>query len=92
MRIEVSRSGGFAGLVRRAELVTDGREDADDWLSLAEAARPLLPAAPAPSRTRDAFVWTIQVDDERAVVPDGSLTGPLRDLAERALALGWPPG
>ena len=91
MRIEVSRSGGFAGLVRRAELDTDGREDAEDWLSLAERARPLL-AAPAPSRARDAFVWTIQVDDDRAVVPDGSLTGPLRDLAERALAQGWPPG
>ena len=90
MRIAVSRSGGFAGLVRRAELDTDGRADADAWLGLAERAGP-LPPAPAPGRARDAFVWTIEVDDQRAVVPDSSLTGALRDLAERALAEGWPP-
>ena len=91
VRIAVSRSGGFAGLVRRAELDTDGREDAQDWLSLAERARPLAAPQAAPARSRDAFVWTIEVGDEQAVVPDGSLTGALRGLAERALAEGRPP-
>ncbi len=89
MRITVSRSGGFAGLVRRAEVDTEGREDAGDWLALATRAVPLLPVAP-PGRVRDAFVWTIELGDQRAVLPDRSLTGPLRDLAERTLAEGAP--
>jgi hypothetical protein len=84
VRIAVSRSGGVAGMVRRAELDTDACEDADTWLVLAERARP-LPPQPPPDRVRDAFVWTIEVGDEHTVVPDGHLTGPLRDLAERAL-------
>ncbi|SDQ13058.1 protealysin inhibitor emfourin [Quadrisphaera sp. DSM 44207] len=91
MRIAVSRSGGVAGLVRRAEVDTDAREDADAWLSLADRAVP-LPEPPDGGPVRDAFVWTIELGDQRAVLPDRSLTGPLRTLAERALAEGRRPG
>ena len=90
MRIAVSRSGGFAGLVRRAEVDTDAVPDAAAWIALAERAAP-LPAAPAaPGRARDAFTWTIELGDQRAVLPDRWVTGPLRDLAERTLAEGSP--
>ncbi len=90
MRIAVSRSGGVAGLVRRAEVDTDGLDDPAPWLSLADRAVP-LPEPPAPGRARDAFTWTIELGDQRAVLPDRAVTGPLRDLAERTLAQGGPP-
>lgn len=91
MRIEVSRSGGFAGIVRRAEVDTDGREDAEEWVRLADRARP-LPEGPGagrsggPGAVRDGFTWSIRVDEQHAVLPDSRLDGALRDLAERALA------
>lgn len=88
MRIAVSRSGGFAGLVRRAEVDTDAVPDADAWLRLAEQAAPLPEPPTAPGRARDAFTWTIELGEQRAVLPDRSVTGPLRDLAERTLAEG----
>lgn len=37
MRIEVRRTGGFAGIERRAEVDTSGRPDADAWQALAGA-------------------------------------------------------
>ncbi|CAA9433414.1 MAG: hypothetical protein AVDCRST_MAG35-2758 [uncultured Quadrisphaera sp.] len=91
VRIAVSRSGGVAGMVRRAEVDTDGLDDPAPWLSLADRAVP-LPEPPAPGRARDAFTWTIELGDHRAVLPDRAVTGPLRDLAERTLAHGRSPG
>lgn len=38
MRIHVHRTGGFAGVDRRAEVDTSGRPDADDWQDLAKEA------------------------------------------------------
>ncbi|SCE63362.1 hypothetical protein GA0115261_127721, partial [Streptomyces sp. OspMP-M43] len=31
MRIQVSRTGGFAGIARRREVDTEGRADAAEW-------------------------------------------------------------
>ncbi|MEO6880151.1 MAG: protealysin inhibitor emfourin [Mycobacteriaceae bacterium] len=83
MRIEVTRSGGFAGITRRAVVDTEHRDDAPDWVALAQRAE-----QPAPDETpvADGFTWTIQVDAWHVVLPDGALQGPLRELAERALA------
>ncbi len=38
MRIEVRRTGGFAGIERRAEVDTAARTDAPEWHALAERA------------------------------------------------------
>jgi len=97
VRIEVKRSGGFAGLTARAAVDTDQLPDGADLAALAvdsgwrDGATPELPD-PADSPARDAFVWTISVDSRSAVVVDTELTGPIRDLAERTLAEGRPTG
>lgn len=99
MRIAVSRSGGIAGMTRRAVVDTTGRPDADAWASLAAALPgPADNSAAAtgsgPGRVRDAFVWTIEVDDQhevrRCVLGDTELDGHLRELAERTLSEGHP--
>ena len=104
MRIEVTRSGGVAGVPRRGrvEFRVRGAQEAGDaeWASLYKAARTerqQLPAPrgeqaprgePAPSRVRDAFQWTLKFGRERFEVPDATLRGALRQLAERVLAEG----
>jgi hypothetical protein len=37
---------------------------------------------------RDGFVWTVSVDESTCQIDDASMTGPLRDLAQRALREG----
>jgi hypothetical protein len=90
MRIEVTRSGGFAGLVRRALVDTDGLDDAEEWHRLAEAA--LADGAGPPqdrSPVRDGFRYEIAVDGSRRVeVGEQDLTPPQRTLTSRALAEG----
>ncbi|MER5478089.1 protealysin inhibitor emfourin [Streptomyces sp. NPDC002734] len=90
MRIEVTRSGGFAGLVRRALVDTDGLDDAEEWHRLAEAA--LADGAgpsPAESSVRDGFRYEIAVDGSPGVeVGEQDLTPAQRDLTARALAEG----
>jgi len=90
MRIEVTRSGGFAGMVRRAVVDTAGLPDADEWHRLAEAALAdgAAPAHPA-SRVRDGFHYTITVEGRGGVEgAEHDLTPPQRTLAARALAEG----
>ena len=38
MRIQVRRTGGFAGIERHGEVDTSGRPDAAEWHALAERA------------------------------------------------------
>lgn len=45
-------------------------------------------AAVAPSHVRDAFQWTLRFGRERFDVPDSTLQGALRELAEKVLAEG----
>ena len=89
--IEVSRSGGVAGMTRRGVVDTDGRDDADAWVARASAAHPGPTAAPNPAGVRDGFTWSIRMDAEHTVLGDGALTGPLRELAERTLREGRGP-
>ncbi len=99
MFIEVIRSGGVAGLTRRARVDLDAIGDEAslrEWHNLVERARPSISsqrATPArgvdaTSPVRDGFVWTVSVDDTTCEVDDKSITGPLRDLAQRALREG----
>lgn len=63
----------------------------DEWAGLYRAARSQsgeLPRSEGPGAVRDAFQWTLQLGRQRVEVPDRTLTGPLRELAERVLAEG----
>lgn len=63
----------------------------DEWAGLYRAARSQsgeLPRSEGPGAVRDAFQWTLQLGRQRVEVPDRTLAGPLRELAERVLAEG----
>jgi len=96
VRIEVTRSGGFAGLTLRAEVNTDLVPDGAVLVALAvdsgwgDGATPALPDDTV-SLARDVFVWRITVDSRPAVLTDSDLSGAIRDLAERTLAEGRTP-
>ncbi|QGV80713.1 protealysin inhibitor emfourin [Streptomyces ficellus] len=87
MRIRVIRTGGFAGIERRAEVDTSKLPDAPDWHALAEAAltgghekRP--PGVP------DGFAYEITVDDRTVHCTDPGLTEAQRALVGRVLREG----
>jgi hypothetical protein len=95
VRVSVSRSGGVTGIPRRAavEFVMRGERSPsdDEWAGLYRAARTQsgeLGEDPRSGLVRDAFQWTVQLGRQRVEVPDSTLTGPLRQLAERVLAEG----
>ncbi|MFE9253598.1 protealysin inhibitor emfourin [Streptomyces sp. NPDC006879] len=90
MRIEVRRTGGFAGIERRAEVETADRPDADEWLALAE--RALAPAdVDAPGGrvgVPDGFSYTITVGGRTVHCADPHLTQAQRQLISRVLKEG----
>lgn len=96
MRIEVTRSGGLAGLTLRAEVDTDLVPDGAVLVDLAldsgwgDGATPTL-LDETGRLARDVFVWRITVDSRPAVLTDSALSGAIRDLAERTLAEGRTP-
>ena len=96
MRIEVTRSGGFAGLTLRAEVDTDLVPDGHVLVALAadsgwgDGGTPTA-ADDSADLARDVFVWRITVDSRPAVLTDSALSGTIRDLAERTLAEGRTP-
>ncbi|MFE9886701.1 protealysin inhibitor emfourin [Streptomyces scopuliridis] len=88
MRIQVRRTGGFAGIERRAEIETSGLRDADDWRELAE--RAMADGADAPSAgVPDGYHYVITIDDDRTVhCADPGLTDAQRALISRVLKEG----
>jgi hypothetical protein len=87
MRIRVKRTGGFAGIERRAEVDTAGRADAAEWQALAEqavAAGRRLPPAGVP----DGFSYEITVDGRTVYCADPRLTDEQRELVSRVLKEG----
>lgn len=97
MFIEVVRSGGVAGMIRRARVDIDSLDDAAavrEWHHLVAEAKPLLDShldSPPPNDERDAFVWTVSVGDTTCQLGDSSVSGPLRTLAQRTLREGRTP-
>ncbi|MEV4880533.1 protealysin inhibitor emfourin [Streptomyces cyaneofuscatus] len=91
MRIQVTRTGGFAGISRHHEVDTEGREDAAEWESLAEEVLACTPDAP-PSGVPDGFRYRITVGDrtgDRTVYcADPDLTEAQRTLVSRILKEG----
>ncbi|UQX01099.1 protealysin inhibitor emfourin [Streptomyces sp. RerS4] len=92
MLIEVVRTGGFAGIERRAEVDTSGRPDEDEWRALALLAlRPEAhedPGGRAASGVRDGFSYRITVDGRTVSCHDPHLSDAQRSLVSRVLKEG----
>jgi hypothetical protein len=87
MRIEVTRSGGFAGLSRHAVLDTADHPDAGHLHALAEAA--LAPPPPDERRPlRDGFAYVLTVDGRTVECADPHLSAPQRELIAAVLGEG----
>ncbi|MER6466279.1 protealysin inhibitor emfourin [Streptomyces sp. NPDC001288] len=87
MRIQVRRTGGFAGIERQAEVDTSGRPDAQEWQTLAEHALAAGRGAP-PHGVPDGFAYRITVDGRTAYAADPHLTAEQRELITRVLKEG----
>ncbi|MDJ0347221.1 hypothetical protein QMK19_27200 [Streptomyces sp. H10-C2] len=87
MHIEVIRSGGFAGIERRAALDTTGRPDAAHLHAVAREA--LAQGGAAPDRgVPDGFHYEITVDGRTVHCADPHLTEAQRDLIQTILKEG----
>ncbi|KOV63052.1 protealysin inhibitor emfourin [Streptomyces sp. MMG1121] len=87
MRIQVRRTGGFAGIERRAEVDTSGRADAPEWQALAERVLASGPGTP-PTGVPDGFRYEITVDGRTVYAADPRLTEDQRELVSRLLKEG----
>ncbi|MFG3134103.1 protealysin inhibitor emfourin [Streptomyces tendae] len=87
MRIQVRRTGGFAGIERHAEVETAGRPDADEWHALAERAVADGRTTP-PVGVPDGFSYQLTVDDRTVYAADPRLTEEQRALISRVLKEG----
>jgi len=87
MRIQVRRTGGFAGIERHAEVDTSGRPDAPEWQALAEQALAAGRGTP-PIGVPDGFSYQITVDGKTVYAADPRLTDEQRELISRVLKEG----
>ncbi|WP_217554068.1 protealysin inhibitor emfourin [Streptomyces sp. GbtcB6] len=87
MRIQVRRTGGFAGIERRAEVDTSGRPDAAEWEALAERALADGQSTPPPG-VPDGFAYEITVDGRTVYAADPRLSEDQRELISRVLKEG----
>lgn len=87
MRIQVRRTGGFAGIERHAEVETSGRPDAREWQALAEAAMADGRGTP-PVGVPDGFSYQITVDGKTVYCADPRLTDAQSRLISRVLEEG----
>lgn len=87
MRIQVSRTGGFAGIERHAEVDTSGRPDAPEWEALAGQALAAGQGTP-PLGVPDGFSYEITVDGKTVYAADPRLTQEQRKLITWVLKEG----
>ncbi|MFF2325794.1 MULTISPECIES: protealysin inhibitor emfourin [unclassified Streptomyces] len=87
MRIQVSRTGGFAGIARHREVDTSGRADAAEWETLAASALATGHDTP-PTGVPDGFRYRITVGDRTVHCADPKLTEDQRALISRVLKEG----
>ncbi|CAM5435673.1 hypothetical protein SAVIM338S_02547 [Streptomyces avidinii] len=88
MRIQVVRTGGFAGIERRAEVDTSGFPDAAAWQELARLALRPGPAGDPADRIRDGFSYRITVDGRTVSCEEPNLSQAQRALISRVLKEG----
>ena len=87
MRIQVKRTGGFAGVEHHAEVDVSERPDEDEWRSLAEQALAEGRETP-PIGVPDGFRYQLTVDDSTVYCADPRLTDAQRKLISRVLHEG----
>jgi hypothetical protein len=87
MRIQVRRTGGFAGIERFAEVDTSGQTDASEWHALAEQAMDDGRGTP-PVGVPDGFSYQITVDGRTVYCSDPRLSEAQRQLISRVLKEG----
>jgi hypothetical protein len=87
MRIQVRRTGGFAGIERHKEVDTSGRPDAHEWLALAEQAL-AAGRGTRPIGVPDGFSYEITVDGRTVYAADPRLTEEQRELISKVLKEG----
>ncbi|MDK1345174.1 hypothetical protein QNO09_18075 [Streptomyces sp. 378] len=87
MRIQVRRTGGFAGIERHAEVDTSGRPDAAEWHALAGQAVADGRSTP-PVGLPDGFSYQLTVDGKTVYCADPRLTAEQRKLISRVLKEG----
>ncbi|WP_255951344.1 protealysin inhibitor emfourin [Streptomyces odontomachi] len=87
MRIQVKRTGGFAGVERHAEVDVSGRGDAAEWQSLADQALADGRTTP-PIGVPDGFSYQLTVDGHTVYCADPRLTEAQRTLISRVLKEG----
>ncbi|MGW1914867.1 protealysin inhibitor emfourin [Streptomyces sp. NPDC002076] len=87
MLIQVRRTGGFAGIERRAEVDTSGRPDAPAWHALAERVLASGQGTP-PAGVPDGFRYEITVDGRTVYAADPRLTEEQRELITKVLKEG----
>ncbi len=87
MRIQVRRTGGFAGIERHAEVETSGRPDAGEWHALAEKAVAAGRGTP-PVGVPDGFSYQLTVDGKTVYCSDPRLTDEQRKLITKVLKEG----
>ncbi|OLZ66600.1 hypothetical protein AV521_27305 [Streptomyces sp. IMTB 2501] len=87
MRIQVRRTGGFAGIERRSEVDTSDRPDALTWQALAERVLASGQGSP-PAGVPDGFRYEITVDGRTVYAADPRLTEDQRELVSRVLREG----
>jgi hypothetical protein len=86
MRIEVTRSGGLAGLTRHAAVDTTDHPDAGRLHALAEAA--LAPSGANRAPYPDGYTYTITADLGTVHLADPDLTPSQRELIAEVLGEG----
>jgi hypothetical protein len=86
VRIEVVRTGGFAGIPRTATLDTASRPDGPHLATLAEEALS-TPPSPHPA-VPDGFTYTITAGTRTIRCADPHLTSAQRELIQAALGEG----
>lgn len=87
MRIQVKRTGGFAGIERHAAVDTTARPDAAEWHALAERAVADGRNTP-PVGVPDGFSYQITVDGRTVYCADPRLTDDQRKLITWVLKEG----
>ncbi|MFD3514485.1 protealysin inhibitor emfourin [Streptomyces sp. NPDC058657] len=89
MRIQVVRTGGFAGIERRAEVDTSAGPDARAWHALAaEALAAGQGVRTPPAGIADGFRYEITVDGRTVHCAEPELTEAQRELISRVLKEG----
>jgi hypothetical protein len=85
MRIEVCRTGGFAGMRRSWCVHLDHVEDPLELERLVDECDWANPPPPTPEPDR--FSYTLTAGEQTATLSERALKGPWRDLVDRVVSL-----